>query len=126
MTTRELADRLAREWVGAWNAHDLDAVLAHYHEDVVFSSPFVAELRGGDGTLHGRDELREYFERALRTFPDLVFTDLRVTVGATSVCLIYRSVRGLLAAETMILDDDGRARQVYAHYASDESGAGNG
>lgn len=23
------------EWVRAWNAHDVDAVLAHFHDDVV-------------------------------------------------------------------------------------------
>jgi hypothetical protein len=110
-------DDFAHEWLRAWNAHDLEAIMKHYHEDVVFTSPFAVELSGrSDATLHGRDELRAYFERALQRFPDLEFSELRVCGGATSVCLIYRSVRGLLAAETMIFDGDGLVRRVYAHY----------
>ena len=27
------ADQFARAWMEAWNAHDLDRVLAHYEED---------------------------------------------------------------------------------------------
>jgi ketosteroid isomerase-like protein len=111
------ADGFAQEWLEAWNTHNLEAILEHYHEDVVFSSPFAVELSGRiDGTLRGKDELRAYFERALQTFPELEFSELRVCAGATSVCLIYRSVRRLLAAETMVLGGDGRVQRVYAHY----------
>ena len=115
--TQDDSERFAEAWLAAWNAHDLDAILEHYDEDVVFSSPFAVEFAGrDDGTLHGRDELRAYFERALQAFPDLAFRDLEVRAGATSVCLLYRSVRDLLAAETMVLDETGRVVRVYAHY----------
>jgi hypothetical protein len=115
--TPETAERLGAAWLAAWNAHDLDAIMAHYHEDVVFSSPFAVELVGrSDGTLNGKSELRAYFGRALQSFPDLQFRDLDVRAGATSVCLVYRSVRDLLAAETMVLGADGRVVRVYAHY----------
>src|SRR5215831_4331753 len=61
--TSEQARRFAEEWVDAWNRHDLDGILAHYSEDVVFSSPFAARLiPGGDGTVRGRAALREYFK----------------------------------------------------------------
>jgi ketosteroid isomerase-like protein len=44
-----------REWIAAWNAHDLDRILAHYAEDVEFRSPFVAKLMGrSDGLVRGR------------------------------------------------------------------------
>lgn len=36
----------ADAWVRAWNAHDVEAVLAHFHDDVVFSSPVAARLYG--------------------------------------------------------------------------------
>jgi ketosteroid isomerase-like protein len=117
--TREAAERFGAAWLAAWNAHDLDAILAHYHEDVVFSSPFAVELAGRhDGTLRGTAELRAYFERALQAFPDLRFRDLEVRVGATSICLVYRSVRDLPAAETIVLDADRLAVRVYAHYGA--------
>jgi len=88
------AEALARDWLEAWNAHDLDAIMAHYHEGVAFTSPFVAELAGReDGTLHGAEELRAYFARALEAFPDLEFTGMRAHAGATSVCLTYLALR---------------------------------
>ena len=46
----ENAERLAREWVEAWNAHDLERILSHYAEDVEFASPFVAAILG-DGRI---------------------------------------------------------------------------
>ena len=29
MISHEQAGRFATEWIGAWNAHDLDAIVAH-------------------------------------------------------------------------------------------------
>jgi ketosteroid isomerase-like protein len=116
---RDRAHRLAEDWLAAWNAHDLDAVMSHYVSDIEFISPFVVELSGrADGTLRGADELRAYFASALEAFPDLRFADLRVAVGVSSVTLVYRSVRDLVAAETMFLGEDGKVVRVLAHYAA--------
>ena len=38
MITEEFAARFGDDWINAWNAHDLDQVMAHYHEEVVFTS----------------------------------------------------------------------------------------
>jgi len=112
------ARRFAEDWLDAWNRHDLDAVLAHYADGVEFTSPFVVELTGhADGTLHGIEELRSYFARALDAFPELRFTAFRVALGVSSVTLCYRSVRDLQAAETMFFDGDGKVARVLAHYA---------
>jgi len=114
--TDRLGETFASEWLEAWNSHDLDRILAHYGDDVIFTSPFVEELTGrDDGTLFGKEELRDYFSRALASFPDLEFGDLEVYAGATSVCLVYRSVRDLRAAEVMLLDN-GVVTRVFAHY----------
>jgi ketosteroid isomerase-like protein len=32
-------DAFAEDWIAAWNAHDLDRVLSHYADDIVFLSP---------------------------------------------------------------------------------------
>jgi ketosteroid isomerase-like protein len=34
----------ADAWVRAWNAHDVEAVLAHFADDVVFTSPVAARV----------------------------------------------------------------------------------
>jgi len=121
----ELARRVAHAWFDAWNDHDLEAILAHYTDDVEFTSPFAVELTGrADGTLRGIEELRSYFGRALTAFPDLHFSDLRVARGVSSVTLCYRSVRDLEAAETMFFGDDGKIVRVLAHYAASSAAVG--
>jgi hypothetical protein len=52
----------ADQWVRAWNAHDIEAVLDHFHDDVVFTSPVAARVvpesdglvREGHGTYLDR------------------------------------------------------------------------
>ena len=34
----------ANHWIKAWNSHDLEAILSHYAEDIVFLSPIAAAL----------------------------------------------------------------------------------
>jgi ketosteroid isomerase-like protein len=38
------------DWLAAWNAHDVEAVLAHFADDVLFSSPIAARVMDGDGS----------------------------------------------------------------------------
>jgi hypothetical protein len=117
MLTAERAQEFAAEWYEAWNAHDLDRILPHYRDDVTLRSPFVVVITGReDGTIVGRDELASYFGGALDAYPDLRFEPRALFVGAGSVVLHYRSVRGLLTAEVMGLDRDLRVTTVLAHY----------
>jgi hypothetical protein len=108
---------LAEEWYAAWNAHDLDRIVSHYSDDVVFTSPFVAKL-GSDpqGRLVGKSALRDYFGVALDRFPDLEFEPIALMTGVDSMVLQYYSVERKLAAEVMFLDADGLIREVFAHY----------
>lgn len=109
---------LAREWIHAWNTHNLDLILKHYHEDVEFTSPFISRLTNRtDGTIRGRKDLGDYFARGLAAYPDLHFKLIRVLSGVRSCVLEYQSVNGLQAAEFMELDDDGLVRRVSAHYS---------
>lgn len=43
----------SREWVAAWNCSDVEAILAHYADDVVFVSPLAATVTGG-AEVHGK------------------------------------------------------------------------
>jgi ketosteroid isomerase-like protein len=109
--------RFAEEWYAAWNAHDLDSILKHYAEDVVFASPFVVRVVGEpDGEMRGRAELRHYFARALSLYPDLRFEPIQTIHGVRSVILLYRSVGGLLAAEMMTFGRSGLIEEVRCHY----------
>ena len=116
LTTGE-AHELAHHWIEAWNDHDLERILAHYADDVVFSSPFTAKIGSSpSGALLGRDALVAYFQAALAKYPMLTFRLRAVLCGINSVTLLYESVSGLLAAETMILNHRHQVSCVLAHY----------
>ncbi len=58
----DAAVRKAKAWCDAWNVRDLDAVMAHYAEDVAVCSPLVVKRLGiPDGWLRGKSALRDYF-----------------------------------------------------------------
>ncbi|MEU6432562.1 nuclear transport factor 2 family protein [Microbispora sp. NPDC046973] len=91
-------------WVTAWNAHDVDAVLAHFAEDVTFRSPVAAQLVGGDGTIRGKAALRAYWTEGLRRIPDLRFEVLGSYVGVDCLVVNYRNQKGGLVNEVLIFD----------------------
>ena len=64
----------SRRWVDAWNRHDIEGVLRHFHDDVLFTSPIAAGLLPDTGgAIRGKDALRAYWEKAIRLIPDLRF-----------------------------------------------------
>ncbi len=103
---REFAEKFAVEWVQAWNAHDLDRLLAHFAEEVVWSSPLVAGFTGDEsGTLHGKPALRAYYAEGLRRIPDLRFEVLGVRVGVAVLVINYRNQAGGEVSEVLHLRD---------------------
>ena len=111
------AERFAKEWVEAWNAHDLDRVLTHYDEEFEMSSPIIRDLVGeASGTLKGKPAIRAYWSKALAAIPNLRFELLTVLVGADSVTVYYKGHRGLVA-EVFHFGTSGRVSKAFAHYA---------
>lgn len=107
----------AAAWIAAWNAHDLEAVLAHYGPDIEFLSPLARRLTG-DGRVVGLDALRAYWARGLTIHTDLAFDLESVLEGDGCLTLIYRNERGQRVAETFEFAADGRVRRAFACYAS--------
>ncbi len=116
MLTPAAAAAFVSEWIAAWNAHDLERILAHWADDAVFTSPLAARLLGGDGTVHGKAALRSYWARGLAVNPDLRFELDRVLVGTDSLVIAYRNHRGQACGEWLRLDAAGRAIAGAAHY----------
>ncbi|HEX7964257.1 MAG TPA: nuclear transport factor 2 family protein [Gammaproteobacteria bacterium] len=111
------AEGFAREWLAAWNAHDIDRIIGHYAPDATVQSPFLAQATGdARGCVTGAEQLRAIYGKALLKYPDLEFRVIRVLAGMESVVIHYHTVEGLLAAETFLLDGQGRAHTVLCHY----------
>src|SRR5690348_13914860 len=112
------ARRFAAEWIAAWNAHDLDRVLAHYADDFAMTSPYIAQIAGEpSGTLCGKAAVAAYWKKALELNPDLNFELLTVLVGVNSVTIYYKGSRDRLAAEVFHFGAEGKVSRAFAHYA---------
>lgn len=117
MISREQALQFADEWVAAWNEHDPDAVLEHYTEDFEMSSPFILQMGiSADGRLKGKENVRNYWEKALVKYPDLHFELHEVLSCMNTVIIYYTSVQGRKAAEFFVFDEDGKVFQAMGHY----------
>jgi len=117
MITQQFAARFAADWIDAWNAHDLERILAHYTANFEMASPVIAQLMDEpSGMLKGKDAIRAYWAKALARHPAPMFELLHVLVGAESVTLVYRGHRGM-SAEVFWFDAHGKVARAAAHYA---------
>jgi len=115
--TEEKARRFAQHWVGDWNAHDLDTIMAHYAVEVVLVSPVAARLLNEPtGVVRGDRALRAYFQRGLAAYPNLTFTLTDTLWGLSSIVLYYVNQKHTHTAEFMEFDQQERVVRVMAHY----------
>ena len=112
---REHADR----WVEAWNARDLDEIVACYSENVEFVLPALV----GDSDerkIAGREALREHFRHGLELAPNLTVSEESLLVGPSGFAILYRREDGHRAIETVELDDDSLASRVKVFYEREQ------
>ena len=120
MLTGEWVREFALEWVRSWNAHDLEAILAHYGDGVVLTSPVAARLLNDPaGNVRGKAAVRAYFSKGLEAFPNLKFELADVMWGLSSVVLYYTNHKGTKTGEFMEIDPNGKVVRVVANYSGD-------
>jgi hypothetical protein len=113
MLTKEEAHKLAEHWVTAWNAHDLDKIMAHYEDDVELISPVAAQLLNKpEGKVVGKANLSAYFQKGLEVYPNLQFNLKDIMWGLNSVVLILRESKGYTH------------RRVHGNFAKGQNPAG--
>ncbi|HTC68004.1 MAG TPA: nuclear transport factor 2 family protein [Acidothermaceae bacterium] len=88
-------------WCAQWNAHDLEGLLTHFTDDVVFTSPVASRLLGGDGIVRGKAALREYWRLGLEKIPDLHFEVIDVYGGVDTLVINYRNQAGARVCEVL-------------------------
>lgn len=113
----QFAESFAEHWYKAWNDHDLDAIMEHYADDIVFYSPIIKE-RGvnADGKVVGKEALRAYFTIGLQAYPDLHFQPKDMMLGAGSMVLLYTSINNRRSTEAFRFNAVGKVAEVWAHY----------
>ncbi len=96
----------AEQWISAWNARDVEAVLAGYAEDVLFTSPTAQRVvPESGGTVQGKQALRSYWTQALEGNRDLHFELTGVYHGVGTIVLHYRNQLGALVSEVLTFRD---------------------
>ena len=108
---------LGRTWVEAWNARDLERVLAMYSEDTEMTSDRIPAFGfGPSGTVRGKAQLRAYWSAALAKLPELHFELIDLYVSPDSVVVFYQNERGNKICEYLRLDVEGQIRQGSANH----------
>lgn len=100
------AAAFARSWVLAWNKRDIEAVLSHFAEDAVFTSPVADQVvPGSGGVIRGKQALRSYWTQALGHNPMLHFELLDVYVGIDTLVIRFRTQVGMDRCEVLTFSD---------------------
>jgi SnoaL-like domain len=108
---------LAAEWIESWNRHDLEHIMAHYADDVVFeASTVVKRWNRPDGQLHGSQELREHFRRGLELAPTLHFELEAVLTAPSGYAALYHRDNGNRVLDVVELNAANKASRVKAYY----------
>ena len=108
---RDEAILFSHDWAAAWNARDIERVLAKFSDDVTFMSPTALAVVG-TATIQGKPALRAYWNQAMSRIGSLRFTISRALwdTDARELAIIYLS------------DIDGRTRSVSENLVFNENG----
>jgi ketosteroid isomerase-like protein len=107
------AQAFADCWISEWNRKDVEAVLAHISESVVFTSPR-AKAIVGSSRVEGKSGLREYWTKAIDRIHTIHFTLDYVISDGDRIGIIYIAEidgRRMRCVEFMVFGGDGLVRQ---------------
>lgn len=93
MTQKDSPSRnvaIAREWLRAFNARDLDGLLALYSDDAVHVSPKLrARKPETEGKVRGKAALRAWWQDSFDRLPGLRYEETTLTADAARVFMEY-------------------------------------
>lgn len=113
MSVRIDARAFADRWIFEWNRKDVEAVLSHFSESVVFTSPR-AKAIVGTSRVEGKSSLREYWTKAIDRIETIHFTLDYVISEGDRIGIVYIAEideRRMHCVEFMIFGEDGLVRE---------------
>ena len=108
----------ADQWISDWNRKDVEAILAHFSETVVFRSDRAKTVLGSP-RLEGKSRLREYWSAAIGQIQTIRFTLDYVISDGDRMGIVYEAEidgRRTRAAEFLTFGEDGLVREGEAMY----------
>ncbi len=83
-------EAIATQWFDAFNAHDLEGLLALYHDNAEHFSPKLkVRLPETQGLVRGKAALRAWWKDALERLPTLHYTPITLTANDERVWMEY-------------------------------------
>lgn len=83
-------EALGRAWIDAFNAHDVERLIALYADDCTHTSPKIRALHPETGgQLVGKAALRTWWTDAIKRLPGLRYELVRLTANDERVVLEY-------------------------------------
>jgi steroid delta-isomerase-like uncharacterized protein len=86
----ERNERIARAWIDAFNAHDVDALVALYADDATHGSPKIRALHPeSGGKIAGKAALTKWWREANERTPGLSYEPVTITANEDRVFVEY-------------------------------------
>ena len=83
-------EQVAHAWMRAFNAYDVDALVALYADDATHTSPKIRALHPDtDGALRGRDAMARWWRDSNARLPGLRYELTAITANADRVFVEY-------------------------------------
>ena len=118
MSVKIDAQSFADQWISDWNRKDVEAVLSHFSEGVVFTSSRAKAILGSP-RVEGKSRLRNYWTTAISRIQTIQFTLNYVINSGDRMAIVYIAEidgKRLRAVEFLAFGDDGLVREGEAMY----------
>ena len=81
---------VARRWLAAFNAGDVEALVELYAEGAVHESPKVRKaMPDSDGKLVGKAAMRDWWQQAFSRLPGMTYELTALTTGSSRAVIEY-------------------------------------
>ena len=103
----------AERWISEWNRKDVEAMLSHFSEHVIFTSPRAKAILGSR-RVEGKSRLREYWTRAIGQIQTIRFILDYVISEEKRMAIVYVAEidgRRVRSVEFLVFGDDGLIRE---------------
>jgi len=99
----------AEKWIALWNAKDVEAVLALFSDDFVFTSPRAASIVGS-APIEDKAMLAKYWTQAIAAIQTIHFTLDYVIAEGNRMAIVYTPEidgKRIRAVEFLVFGSDG-------------------
>ncbi len=117
--TTTFATAFAKEWIEAWNSHNLDKILSHYSDDFSIETPmalkFFPESRG---IITGKNNVRKYWAVGIEKIPNLKFELLDLLIGVNGLTIYYiNTATNKKSVEVMNFNSNKKVDKAIVNYS---------